>query len=128
MKNIGKNKLIPSETTAPWPASGRTMSAGTKVHLLSSFTIDLSAKDIQPVNEMQHAIAVNTIVLVHRTATGGQRAADVTLLMQDVIHFEAYGHITLQERLGNLRVPYQLVAVHAAIPITTTALIGDVGY
>ena len=76
---------------------------------------------------MQHAVAVDTIIRRHRPAIRRQRAADVALLFQDIVHLEAHSRRTFQERLRKLRVPDQLVAVHAAVRIAAAALIGDIG-
>ena len=87
----------------------------------------LPAKNIQAVDKAQHAITVHPVVLVHRTAVGCQRTGDVALLLQDVIHFKANRGIPLKECLGDLGVPYQLVAVHAAVAVTAASLVGNVG-
>ena len=92
-----------------------------------TFARTLTAKNIQTVNEMQHAVAVDTIIRRHRPAIRRQRAADVALLFQDIVHLEAHSRRTFQERLRKLRVPDQLVAVHAAVRIAAAALIGDIG-
>ena len=105
----------------------RTRTSETSPHVWTSVTVDFASEDVQTVDEMQHAIAVYAVVLVHGTAAGSQRAGDVALLTQDVVHLEAKGHVSFQERLGYLCVPYQFVAVHAAVPVASAALIGNVG-
>lgn len=50
-------------------------------------------------------------MIVHRAAACSQRTADVTLLLQNVVHLEADGGIPFQESLRQLCIPDKLVAV-----------------
>ena len=103
------------------------MSAGTESRSHPPVTSSLASEDVQTIDEVKHAIAVHTVVLVYGTTAGGQRTGDVALLLQDVVHLEAESGIPLQERLRQLGVPDQLVTVHAGIRIATAALIAQVG-
>ena len=76
---------------------------------------------------MKHAIAVHAVIFVHRAAACSQRTADVTLLLQNVVHLEADGGIPFQESLRQLCIPDKLVTVHTAVRISSTALVGNVG-
>lgn len=49
--------------------SRATESSSAIHHLVACF---FAAKDVQAVDEVQHAIAVDTVILIHRTSAGGQ--------------------------------------------------------
>lgn len=102
----------------------RTAEAASALHLIAG---GLAAENIQTIDEVKHAIAVHAVIFVHRAAACSQRTADVTLLLQNVVHLEADGGIPFQESLRQLCIPDKLVTVHTAVRISSTALVGNVG-
>ena len=54
-------------------------------HVLAGILV---AEDVQSVDEVQHAVAVHTIIFVYGTTIGCQLAGDVTLVLQNVVHLE----------------------------------------
>lgn len=102
------------------------VSVSAKAAVLHLLARRLAAEYVQAVDEMEHAITVDTIVLIDRAATCRKRAADVALLLQNVKHLEAHGGSSLQEGLGKLRVPDKLIAVHALVRVAAAALIGNI--
>lgn len=76
---------------------------------------------------MQHAVAVDAVVFVDGASGSRERAGNVALLLQDVIEFKADGGVSPEEGLGNLCIPDQFVAIHAAVAVSTAALVGEVG-
>ena len=104
-----------------------TRTIRTKSAILHLLTSILTSEQVEAIDEVNHAVAVHTIVAIDRTAFTGERTSDVALIAKDVVHLEAQRGRTLEEGLRELCVPNQLVAVHRGIGITTTALIGNVG-
>lgn len=74
---------------------------------------------------MQHGVRVNAVEAGIATTSGVYPSLVVALLPQQIV--EVKGHderLILEERLGYLTIPYQLVGVHRGIVIaTTTALV-----
>ena len=74
---------------------------------------------------MQHGVRVNAVEAGIATTSGVYPTLVVALLSQQIV--EVKGHderLILEERLGYLTIPYQLVGVHRGIVIaTTTALV-----
>lgn len=101
----------------------RTAEAASALHLISG---GLAAENIQTIDKVKHAVAVHAVIFVYRAAACSQRTADVTLLLQNVVHLEADGGIPFQESLRQLCIPDKLVTVHTAVRISSTALVGDV--
>ena len=87
----------------------RTAEAASALHLIAG---GLAAENIQTIDEVKHAIAVHAVIFVHRAAACSQRTADVTLLLQNVVHLEADGGIPFQESLRQLCIPDKLVTVY----------------
>ena len=81
---------------------------------------------VQSVDEVQHAVAVHSIISVYGTPVGGQLAGDVALVLQYIIHLEGQACV-LEQGLGELGIPNQFISVHAAVCISSSALVADVG-
>ena len=94
------------------------------LHLLTG---SLASEDVQAVDEMEHAITVYPIIRVDGTTAGRQRATDVALLLQYIVHLETDGGCPFQESLRKLGIPNKFIAIHAGVRIAATALIGNVG-
>ena len=74
----------------------------------------LAAEQVEAVDEVNHAVAEHAVVFRITAHGGADGAAHVALVAQDVVELHADGGgVALEEVLRNLRVPYQLVAVHA---------------
>lgn len=76
----------------------RTAEAASALHLIAG---GLAAENIQTIDEVKHAIAVHAVIFVHRAAACSQRTADVTLLLQNVVHLEADGGIPFRKVCDN---------------------------
>ena len=113
-----------SETARTTRTKSRTAEAASALHSLAG---SLAAENIQTIDEVKHAVAVHAIIFVHRTTACSQRTADVTLLLQNVVHLKADSSIPFQESLRQLCIPDKLVTVHAAVRISAAALVGYVG-
>ena len=99
--------------------TGTAMTAGAKSAGSHGRTVAFSAEQIQTIDEMHHTVTVDGIVLCILTHGRRNGTADIALLAQDIIELHTdRRRVTLQEILGNLRVPKQLVAVHAGIRIS----------
>ena len=92
-------------------------------HVLACILI---SEDVEPVDEVQHAVAIYPIIFIYRTTVGCQLAGDGAMILQNVVHLEGQACI-LEQGLGKLGIPNQFVAVHAAIRISSSALVADVG-
>ena len=77
---------------------------------------------------MEHGVVGNGVVLGIAALLCGEHTADSRLLVQDVVELQGDGEgIALEEALGELCVPDELVGVHGVVVITTTALHVHVG-
>ena len=80
----------------------------------------LASEEIQAVNHVQHRIAVDGIILRIRTGCSRNGTREGALLTKDIVELEHDGQwLALQETLRELRIPYQLIGVHAAVIIAT---------
>ena len=71
---------------------------------------------------MQHRIAVDGIIL--RICTGCSRngTREGALLAENIVELQHDGkRLALQETLRELRIPYKLIRIHAAVAITAAA-------
>ena len=73
----------------------------------------LASDDIQSVDDVEHGIRVDAVVLGIGTGHGSKGTAQGALLVQQVVELEQHGEgLALEEALRYLSVPYQLVGVH----------------
>ena len=62
---------------------------------------------------MQHGIAVDAVILGITALHGIDDAAEIALLVQDVIELQADGErFASEESMTDLGVPYQFVGIH----------------
>ncbi len=92
-----------------------------------SITNFLAAEQIKLINKVYHAIVVDTVILVDRTDFRCQLTGNIALVMQDIVQLKAQGSGSLKHALGDLDVPNQFVAIHTGIPVSSAALIDQIG-
>ena len=82
----------------------------------------LASEEIQAVNHMQHRIAVDGIILRIRTGCSRNGTREGALLAEDIVELQHDGkRLALQETLRELRIPYKLIRIHAAVAIAAAA-------
>ena len=82
----------------------------------------LASEEIQAVNHVQHRIAVDGIILRIRTGCSRNGTREGALLAENIVELQHDGkRLALQEPLRELRIPYKLICIHAAVAITATA-------
>ena len=101
-----------------WTAT-RTRTART---FRSTPTGILASEEIQAVNYVQHRIAVDGIILRIRTGCSRNGTREGALLAENIVELQHDGkRLALQETLRELRIPYKLIRIHAAVAITAAA-------
>ena len=99
-----------------WTATGTTRT------FRSTPTGILASEEIQAVNHVQHRIAVDGIILRIRTGCSRNGTREGALLAEDIVELQHDGkRLALQETLRELRIPYKLIRIHAAVAITAAA-------
>ena len=82
----------------------------------------LASEEIQAVNHVQHRIAVDGIILRIRTGCSRNGTGEGALLAENIVELQHDGkRLALQETLRELRIPYKLICIHAAVAITAAA-------
>ena len=118
--------------TTHWSAAAHTGTTRTAVRRTGTVrtlhALAAAAEDVYAVDGVEHGVAVNTVILGVAALHGVDGAAEVALLVQDVIKLQRHGKgVVLKEALAKLRVPYQLVCVHRSVAITAAAVLMKVG-
>ena len=86
-----------------------------------------SPENIQAIDEMYHAVVENTVVFHILSHGCGNASAYIALTAQYIEHLQADGScISFQEILGKLRIPYQFIAVHTAVRISSARVLCDI--
>ena len=95
---------------------------GTTRTFRSTPTGILASEEIQAVNHVQHRIAVDGIILRIRTGCSRNGTREGALLAENIVELQHDGkRLALQEALRELRIPYKLIRIHAAVAITAAA-------
>ena len=82
----------------------------------------LASEEIQAVNHVQHRIAVDGIILRIRTGCSRNGTREGALLAENIVELQHDGkRLALQETLRELRIPYKLIRIHAAVALTAAA-------
>lgn len=124
-----KEKVVGSEASET-SATGRTASAhwrapaasgtSTETGTIAPASVVLAAEGIDAEVDVQHDIAVDGVVLRVRSHRGGDGAAQVALLMEQVIELEHHGERpAFEEALRELHVPDELIGVERVVGIAT---------
>ena len=110
-------------TTTEWTTTEiRTTTRTTRTITRSTLTCLLASEEIQAVNHMQHRIAVDGIILRIRTGCSRNGTRESALLAENIVELQHDGkRFALQETLRELRIPYKLICIHAAVAITAAA-------
>ena len=102
-----------------WTATRTTRTART---FRSTPTGILASEEIQAVNHVQHRIAVDGIILRIRAGCSRNGTREGALLAENIVELQHDGkRLALQETLRELRIPYKLIRIHAAVAITAAA-------
>lgn len=102
-----------------WTATRTTRTTRT---FRSTPTGILASEEIQAVNHVQHRIAVDGIILRIRAGCSRNGTRESALLAENIVELQHDGQwLALQETLRELRIPYKLIRIHAAVAITATA-------
>ena len=120
------------EHSAAWTTTAKTaiertaMEVWTATRTTSTFratpTGIIASEEIQAVNHVQHRIAVDGIILRIRTGCSRNGTREGALLAEDIVELQHDGkRLALQEALRELRIPYKLIRIHAAVAITAAA-------
>ena len=82
----------------------------------------LASEEIQAIYHVQHRIAVDGIILRIRTGCSRNGTRESALLAENIVELQHDGkRLALQETLRELRIPYKLIRIHAAVAITAAA-------
>ena len=120
------------EHSAAWTTTAKTAiertamevwtTTGTTRTFRSTPTGILASEEIQAVNHVQHRIAVDGIILRIRTGCSRNGTREGALLAENIVELQHDGkRLALQETLRELRIPYKLIRIHAAVAITAAA-------
>ena len=87
-----------------------------------------AVEQVEAVDDMNHGIRVDGVVL----SVGAHHIGDVTAvvahLSKYVVELQRYGQrLSTQEALRYLGIPYQLVGVHTLVVVSTATLIMNIG-
>lgn len=87
----------------------------------------LASDDIQSVDDVEHGIRVDAVVLGIGTGHGSKGTAQGALLVQQVVELDHHGEgFALEEALRELGVPYQFVGVHRLVAVSSSAALAQV--
>ena len=82
----------------------------------------LASDDIQSVDDVEHGIRVDAVVLGIGTGHSSKGTAQGALLVQQVVELDHHGEgFALEEALRELGVPYQFVGVHRLVAVSSSA-------
>ena len=73
----------------------------------------LATEEVQTVDDMEHAVARDGVVLRIRVAHRADRADERGLLLEDIIELQRDSErLAFEETLRDLRIPDELVGIH----------------
>ena len=111
-----------AKTAIEWTAMEVWTATRTTRTFRSTPTGILASEEIQAVNHVQHRIAVDGIILRIRTGCSRNGTGESALLAENIVELQHDGkRLALQETLRELRIPYKLIRIHAAVAITAAA-------
>ena len=111
-----------AKTAIEWTAMEVWTATRTTRTFRSTPTGILASEEIQAVNHVQHRIAVDGIILRIRTGCSRNGTREGALLAENIVELQHDGkRLALQETLRELRIPYKLIRIHAAVAITAAA-------
>ena len=88
----------------------------------------LTAEDVEFVDEVEHDVRVDGVAPRVAALLRGDGAADVALLVQDVVELQAHSCcVAFEEGLRNLPVPKELVGVHRVVRVAAARTHAQVG-
>ena len=111
-----------AKTAIEWTAMEVWTATRTTRTFRSTPTGILASEEIQAVNHVQHRIAVDGIILRIRAGCSRNGTREGALLAENIVELQHDGkRLALQETLRELRIPYKLIRIHAAVAITAAA-------
>ena len=111
-----------AKTAIEWTAMEVWTTTRTTRTFRSTPTGILASEEIQAVNHVQHRIAVDGIILRIRAGCSRNGTREGALLAENIVELQHDGkRLALQETLRELRIPYKLIRIHAAVAITAAA-------
>ena len=111
-----------AKTAIEWTAMEVWTTTRTTRTFRSTPTGILASEEIQAVNHVQHRIAVDGIILRIRAGCSRNGTREGALLAEYIVELQHDGkRLALQETLRELRIPYKLIRIHAAVAITAAA-------
>ena len=111
-----------AKTAIEWPAMEVWTATRTTRTFRSTPTGILASEEIQAVNHVQHRIAVDGVILRIRAGCSRNGTRESALLAENIVELQHDGkRLALQETLRELRIPYKLIRIHAAVAITAAA-------
>ena len=107
-------------TTIEWTTTEIRTTTRSSRAIRTTLTSLLASEEIQAIYHMEHRIAVDGIILRIRTGCSRNGTRESALLTKDIVELEHDGQwLALQETLRELRIPYKLIGVHAAVIISS---------
>ena len=107
-------------TTIEWTTTEIRTTARTTRTTRTTLTCLLASEEIHTIDDMEHRIAVDGIILGIRTGCSRDGTREGALLAKYIVELEHQGQrLALQEALRELRIPYKLIRIHAAVIIST---------
>ena len=116
-----------AEASSTWTT--RAVVAGTTEVGAARATLGsvLATEEVQTVDDMEHGVARDGVVLRIRATHRADRADEGGLLLEDIIELQGDGERpALEEALRDLRIPDELVGIHRRVVIASATLHVDV--
>ena len=111
-----------AKTAIEWTAMEVWTATRTTRTFRSTPTGILASEEIQAVNHVQHRIAVDGVILRIRAGCSRNGTREGALLAENIVELQHDSkRLALQETLRELRIPYKLIRIHAAVAITAAA-------
>ena len=109
-------------TTIEWTTTEIRTTTRSSRAIRTTLTSLLASEEIQAIYHMEHRIAVDGIILRIRTGCSRNGTREGALLAENIVELQHDGQwLALQETLRELRIPYKLIRIHAAVAITAAA-------
>ena len=105
----------------------RATETGTALRATGALGGVLATEEIQTVDDMEHTVARDGVVLRIRAAHRADRADERGLLLEDIIELQRDSErLALEETLRDLCIPDEFVGIHRRVVVASPALHVDV--
>ena len=96
--------------------------------VVTTFCIDFTSKHVQAITYMKHGVGVDAVVAGVAAPVGIDPTFIVALLSEKVVEVERHNQrLALEERLGELSIPDELVGVARWVIVATAAVFMQIG-